>query len=110
MFNVVYAMGSGGGGQSSQGGWVSIAPLILMFVVIYILLIFPQQRRQKKHQQMLSALQKGDRILAAGGIYGTVIGIDEARGIIVLRIAENVKIEVQRNSVIAKIEEHSKEK
>jgi len=67
-------------------------------------LILPQQKQQKKHAEMLKSLQKGDRVVAAGGIFGTVIGVDEARGVVVIKIDENVKIEVLRNSVSAKLE------
>ena len=107
MFSVAFAMGQAGapaaGGQTG-GSLLGLLPFVLMFVIIYVLLIMPQQKQQKKHREMLSALQKGDRVVAAGGIHGTVAGIDEQRGIVVLKVDENVKIEVQKSTVTAKLE------
>jgi len=108
VFGVALAMGQPGapgqGGQAGQGGLGMIIPFVLMIGIIYFLMIWPQQKQQKKHAEMLKALQKGDRVIAAGGIHGTVAGVDEARGIVVLKIDENVKIEVQRSSVSAKLD------
>jgi preprotein translocase subunit YajC len=99
-------MGQGGApaGGGQGGGLVGLLPIVIMFVIIYLLLIMPQQKQQKKHREMLNTLQKGDRVMAAGGIYGTVVGVDEQRGLVVLKIDENVKIEVQKSSVSAKID------
>lgn len=106
MFGIAFAMGQPGapaqGGQG--GGLLGLLPIVIMFVIIYVLLILPQQRQQKKHAQMLKGLQKGDKVIAAGGIHGTVVGVDDARNIVVVKIDENVKIEVQKSTVSAKIE------
>ena len=76
------------------------SPIILMvmiFVVFWFLLIRPQTKRQKEHQAMLSNLKKGDKVVTNGGIHGTVVGV--ADRVVVLRIAENVKIEVAKGCV-----------
>jgi len=101
---IAYAMGQGGAQPGGQGGLVSLLPILVMFVIIYLLLILPQQRQQKKHGEMLKALQKGDRVVAAGGIHGTIVGVDETRGIVVLKIDDNVKIEVQKSTVTSRAE------
>ncbi len=106
MFGIAFALGQPGApAQGQQGGGImGLLPVIIMFVIIYVLLILPQQRQQKKHTQMLKELQKGDKVICAGGIHGTVVGVDDARNIVVVKIDENVKIEVQKNTVSAKIE------
>ena len=72
--------------------------LILSFVLIfYFLLLRPQQKRQKQVQQMLKALKTGDRVLTSGGIYGQILGLKE--DVVVLRIADEVKVEVARSAV-----------
>lgn len=103
MTEIAYAMGQGGSAQQG-GGLISLLPILIMFAIIYLLLILPQQKQQKKHTEMLKSLQKGDRVVAAGGIYGTVVGVDEARGVVVIKIDENVKIEVLRHSISAKLD------
>jgi len=108
VLSVAFAMGQPGGapaqGAQSGGGLLGLLPMVLIFVIIYFLIIWPQQKQQKKHAAMLKGLQKGDKVIAAGGIHGTVAGVDDARGIVVVKIDDNVKIEVQRSAVSAKLE------
>ncbi len=83
----------GGGGMGIMG----FLPWILIIVVFYLLLIRPQARRQKRHQEMLKAVKKGDRVVTSGGIHGLVVGVKE--NILVVRIADKVKVELDRGSV-----------
>ncbi len=76
---------------------LSLWPIILIFVIFYFLLIRPQQKRQKEHQKMVESLRKGDRVLTSGGIYGVVVGVKD--NVVVLKIAENVKVEFAKSSV-----------
>jgi len=59
MFNLVYAMGTGGAGGGGGGGLGAFLPLIIIFAIFYFLLIRPQQRKAKQHKQLLSDLKKG---------------------------------------------------
>lgn len=104
MLGVAYAMAPGGGGDGGGNPLVAFLPFILMFAIIYFLLLRPQQKKQKEHQKMISQLTKGDRVVTNSGILGTIVGINEKENIIVLRIAENVKIEILRNSVSGKLQ------
>lgn len=99
MIDLAYAQTQGGGGPVAGLGF--LIPLALMFLIFYFILIRPQQKKQKQHQEMLKALKTGDHIVTAGGIYGTIVAIDEQK--VVLKIAENVKIDVARNSVATKV-------
>lgn len=73
--------------------------MVLIFVVFYALLILPQQKKQKKHLEMVSKLKRGDEVVTAAGLHGSIAGVDDKRDIVVLKIAENVKIEVDRSSI-----------
>ena len=90
---------SGGG---SPNLFLSFVPILLIFIIFYLLLILPQQKKQKQHQTMLSSLRKGDRIVTNAGIYGTIHDVKEH--MIVLKIAEEVKIEIVKNAVAAVVE------
>ena len=83
--------------QQPEGGGGSGRPIVLIFVIFYFLLIRPQQKKQKTHQKMLEAIQKGDRVLTSGGVYGTVVGVKE--NVVVLKIAENVKVEFAKSAI-----------
>lgn len=72
-------------------------PLILIMVIFYFLMILPAQRRQKKTAQMLKALKTGDKVITNGGIFGTIVGLEDEA--VLLRIADQVKIKVSRSAV-----------
>jgi preprotein translocase subunit YajC len=106
MVNTAWAMGgapsggeAGAEGAGGLGGMLSgpLPMLILMFVIFYFLLIRPQQKKAKAQKEMLSNLRKGDNVLTAGGIYGTITGIDDQ--IVVLEIAPQVRVKMSRGSV-----------
>jgi preprotein translocase subunit YajC len=86
-------------GQGGGGGMGMLLPIILIFVIMYFLMIRPQQKKHREHQQMIQALRKGDRVLTSGGLYATVLNIKEKENIVVIKIADNVKVEIQRNSI-----------
>ena len=91
--------------QSSMLGGTGPAflfQIVAIFAIFYFLLIRPQQQQKKKLEAMIKALKKGDRVLTTGGIYGTVLGIDEGKA--VLRIAEgqkeDIKVEFAKTAIV----------
>lgn len=90
--------------NDGQGSIFSLFfPLILIFVVFYFFIIRPQQKRQKDRQALLSALKKGDKVIAAGGLHATIVGIDEKT--LLLQVAENVKLKCERSAVVTILKE-----
>ena len=51
---------------------------------------------------MIGSLKQGDRVLTSGGVYGTVIG--EKENILILKVADQVKIEVAKSAVTALVQ------
>lgn len=86
-----------GGAQGSGNPIGAFMPLILIFIIFYFLLIRPQHKKQKEHQNMLSAIQKGDKIITTGGIHGIVTNVKD--NIVAVKIAENVKINVSKGCI-----------
>jgi preprotein translocase subunit YajC len=84
-------------GASQPSGFTLFLPLILIMVIFYFLMILPAQRRQKKVSQMLAELKNGDKVITNGGIYGTIVGLEDDA--VQLRIAEQVKIKVSRSAI-----------
>ena len=81
-----------------QGSMLTaMIPFILVFVIFYFLLIRPQRTKQKRHQEMVEQLKSGNKVITAGGIHGTVMGVQKDR--IEVKIAANVKIDVAKNSI-----------
>lgn len=88
------------------GALGGLLPIILIMVIFYVLLIMPAQRRQKKTTQMLATLKNGDKVITSGGVYGTIVGLEDET--IQLRIADQVKVKVLR-SAIAGLQPENKE-
>ena len=102
MIETAYAMGTqGGGGQG--GGIAAFLPFIAMIVILYLLLMRPQQKRQKEHKMMLTTLRKGDKVVTNSGMYGTIVGINENENTVVLKVAENVKIQFLKSSIAGRV-------
>lgn len=96
------AMGTSGGGQQS-GGLAAFLPLILIVVVFYFLLIRPQTKRQKEHKMLLSNLRKGDKVMTNSGMFGTIVGMDDKENKVVLKVADNVKVEFLKSSIAGRV-------
>lgn len=84
-------------GPSSMLG--TIVPFLFMGVIFYFALIRPQQKRQREMQSMISALKTNDRIITNGGIHAVVTGVKDKS--ITVRIAEGVKIEIEKSAVVS---------
>lgn len=80
------------------GTW---GPIIIMVAIFYFLLYRPQKNAQKRRMSMLESLKKENRVMTIGGIYGTIVDIDEKT--VKLKIAEHTVIEVARSSINANI-------
>jgi len=85
------------GAPAAGGGYESLILIVLMFGVLYFLMIRPQMKRAKEHKTMIEALQKGDEVVAAGGVLGRISKISE--GYVTLEIAEKVEVQIQRAAV-----------
>ena len=90
-----------GGGE---GGISNLFPLIIMLVLVfgmfYFLMIRPMRQREKKHDIMVLELEKGDKVITAGGMYGEVERIDEDS--VVLRVESGALIRVTKGGLISR--------
>jgi len=101
MIETAYGMGTSGGGEG--GGIAAFLPLIAIVVIFYFLLIRPQQKRSREHKMLLSTLRKGDKVVTNSGMFGTIVGMDEKENKVVLKVAENVKIEFLKSSIAGRV-------
>jgi len=94
-----YVMGASGSGGQGGNPLIGFLPLVLIIVIMYFLMIRPQAKKQKEHKAMIQNLQKGDKILTSGGIIGTVQGVKDTEGLLIVKISDTVKVELSRNAV-----------
>lgn len=90
-----YAEGAPAAAPSMTGQLVMLG---IFAVVFYFLLLRPQLKRQKEHKALMDALQKGDEVVFAGGLIGTVLKVDG--DFAVIELASGVEVKVQRSSVV----------
>ena len=81
----------------ADAGLMSFLPIILMFVLLYFLMIRPQMKRAKEQKAMIDALQKGDEVVAVGGLLGRIVELSDQYA--TLEIAAETKIMVQRPAI-----------
>ena len=86
--------------QQGQGaGWSSIIMMVALVAIFYFFMIRPQTKRQKEIRKFREALSVGDKVVTAGGINGKIKEIKD--NIIVLEIADNVRIRIDKSSIYA---------
>ncbi|MDD3108450.1 MAG: preprotein translocase subunit YajC [Alistipes sp.] len=72
--------------------------MVLIFAVMYFFMIRPQQKRQKELVKFRNTLEKGQKVITAGGIYGTIKEVKE--GYILLEVDNNVSLRVDKAMVM----------
>lgn len=89
-------------GKQQGNPLASFLPLIVLVGVFWFLIMRPQQRRAREHKMLTTNLSQGDRVVAAGGIVGTVRRVDDDT--ISLQVADNVVIKVDKGSVSKRLQ------
>ena len=86
-------------GQPAAGGgagfWIMI---LLLFGVMWLFMIRPQRKQQKELEKFRNELKKGDKVVTAGGIYGTVAEIQDRT--VLIKVDGEVKLRVDKNSIV----------
>lgn len=91
---LLFAPQAGEGGATDYSGIIMIVAIIAIF---YFFMIRPQSKKQKEIKKFREAMQKGDKVITAGGIHGKVKEIKE--NVIVLQVDDNVKITIDKAMV-----------
>ncbi|MCK5032229.1 MAG: preprotein translocase subunit YajC [Calditrichia bacterium] len=97
MTYLIFLMGPQGGEGGS--GFMSLLPFLAIIVIMYFLMIRPQVKKQKDRQKMIDAIQKGDNVVTSGGIHGKVMGFTDNDKTVILKVDDNVKINVDRSAI-----------
>ena len=84
------APGSGGSGL--------LIMMVLIFVVMYFFMVRPQQKRQKELVKFRNSLEKGQKIITAGGIYGTIKEVKE--NYVLVDVDSNVTLRLDKSMVM----------
>ena len=101
MANFVYLFlmvqpASGGAGHSNP--LITFLPLILVFVVFYFFMIRPQMKKQKDMNNYRSSLQKGDKVVTTGGIYGRIAEVKD--NYVMMEVGGDFKLKVDKSALL----------
>ena len=102
-FILLQAQAAAGAGQQQGSQWSFWLMMIAIFVIFYFFMIRPQQKKQKELQKQRDALTKGDKVITAGGIYGTIKEVKETTFLI--EISKEVVIKIDKASVFVAAED-----
>jgi preprotein translocase subunit YajC len=97
-FTLLQAAEGAAPGDAMGGGATTWLMLIAIFVAMYFFMIRPQQKRQKELRKFRDGLQKGDKVVTVGGIYGTVSEIKDSY--ILIEVDNNVRMRFDKSSVL----------
>jgi preprotein translocase subunit YajC len=87
---------SGGAGQSNP--LITFIPLILVFVVFYFFMIRPQMKKQKEMNNYRNSLQKGDKVITTGGIYGRITEVKD--NYVMMEVGGDFKLKVDKSALL----------
>lgn len=98
-----YALLAEAGGAANPAGsmWAQLLPFVAIAVLFWLLLIRPESKKRAEHGRMLENLKKNDRVITAGGMFGTVVNVQKGAEDVVLRVDENTntRVHVLRSSI-----------
>ena len=75
--------------------------LVILVAAFYFLIVRPQRRNAMIRRQLLNAVEVGDEIVTTGGVYGTVVAIEDDT--LEIEIAPDVVVKLARGAVGARI-------
>lgn len=87
---------------AQPGGGMEMLIMLLVFGLVFYFMIYrPQAKRVKEHKSLMSALSKGDEVLTQGGLVGKIAKVSDEKDFLVITIAENTEVTVQKAAVSA---------
>ncbi|GHV02617.1 preprotein translocase subunit YajC [Campylobacterota bacterium] len=89
--------------DSPQNLLTSLLPFVVLFAIFYFLVVYPQQKQAKKHREMVSKLDRGDRIITAGGLYAEVVKAEEE--FLKVKIGDELIVKLSKESVAKKVDD-----
>jgi preprotein translocase subunit YajC len=91
---------------TTSGGGLSVLALpVILIGAFYFLMIRPQKRQRAQQQALLNSLEVGDDVMTSGGIFGTIVDIDEDDDVVTVEIAPGTRIRMVRAGIGRKIVE-----
>jgi preprotein translocase subunit YajC len=91
-----------------SGQYLLLAYVVLLAAIFYVMVIVPQRKRSKERQQLINSLKAKDEVVTIGGLYGSVVSIQD--DIVFLKIDEKTTVRIAKDAVgaVVKPKENAK--
>jgi len=90
-------------GPPQQSGGEALVSMLTMFVplilIFYLLILRPENKRRKEREELLNSIKVKDKVVTAGGIFGTVLELDKDEATLMIDSNKGVKVRVRRSSI-----------
>ena len=96
------APAAGGAVKPEASPFIQYLPLVMVGGLAYFMLFRPQKNEEKKRKELLNRMQKNDKVITAGGMYGTIVGVDAESDTVTVRLGSDpgVKVEFTKASIV----------
>jgi preprotein translocase subunit YajC len=95
------------GTTTTGSSWTStllmVGFVVLIFVMMYFFTIRPQRKRQQDQSKMIQELQRGDRVVTIGGLYGTVESVSEDS--VTIRVESGTTMRFVKSAIATKVDQ-----
>ena len=87
--------------EPAGSGFASLFMIALILGGGYFLFIRPQRKRMRAMEDLRSSIEVGSEVRTIGGIYGTVVDMDDE--VVILDIGEGNRLKLARRAVAEKL-------
>ena len=85
-------------GNLAESRFLTLAGMWLVILVWYWFMIArPKRKMLKQQKELIDSLQKGDKVVTAGGVYGQITRVTQEY--VVLEVARGVEMRVARAAI-----------
>tara|TARA_B100000029_G_C17014070_1_gene756019 strand:- start:57 stop:332 length:276 start_codon:yes stop_codon:yes gene_type:complete len=80
-------------------------PMLVIFAIFYFILIRPQNKKREEFNNMIANVKKGDKVITAGGLKGTIKDFQgKNQDIIILDVGSDTKVNVMKNYIVSVVD------
>ena len=83
---------------AAGSGWSFWIMILAMIAIMYFFMWRPESKRRKQMEAFRNGLKKGDKIITAGGIYGTVKEVQPTS--LLIEVDSNVTLRIAKEMVV----------
>lgn len=97
--DLIVLAGAGEGQGGGPPGWFTMLPFLAIAAIFFLMMTRNMKRQERDRQAMVSTLDKGDKVLTAGGIYGVVVSVSPTEDEVVVKVDDNTRLKVSKGAI-----------